>query len=76
MEYIRSTYSSNFLRLIKRLEPTHSTKGQDSLSDSFRSLLIPIPEYAAASSRVKLLFSQMGTSYFNRLALLSIDFKF
>ena len=73
MEYIRSTYSSSFLRLIKRFEPTQSTKGQDSLSDSFRSLLIPIPEYAAASSRVKLLFSQIGTSYFNRLALLSAN---
>ena len=71
MEYIRSTYSSSFLRLIKRLEPTQSTKGQDSLLDNFRNLLIPIPEYAAASSRVKLLFSQIGISYFNGLALLS-----
>ena len=73
MEYIRSTYSSSFLRLIKRLEPTQSTKGQDSLLDSFRNLLIPIPEYAAASSSVKLLFSQIGTSYFNGLALLSAN---
>ena len=71
MEYIRSTYSSSFLRLIKRLEPTQSTKGQDSLLDNFRNLLIPIPEYAAASSSVKLLFSQIGTSYFNAPALLS-----
>ena len=62
MEYIRSMYSSSFLRLISRLEPIHKTKGQLSLSDIFLSLLIPIPEYAAASSKVKLLFSQTGIS--------------
>ena len=71
MEYIRSMYSSSFLRLISRFEPIQRTNGQLSLSDIFLSLLIPIPEYAAASSNVRLLFSHTGTSIMGNILLSS-----
>ena len=56
-------YSSSFLRLINLFVPIHNTNSQSSLSESNLSLFIPMPEYAAASSKVKLLFSQIGTSF-------------
>lgn len=56
-----SKYSSSFLRLISLLVPTHNTNSQLSSLVSFRSLFIPIPEYDAASSSVRLVFSQIGT---------------
>jgi len=43
-EYIRSVYSSSLRRLMSRLEPTHNTNWQCSLSDNERSLLMPMPE--------------------------------
>ena len=42
--------------------PAHQMKYSCSLVRS-RSLLIPIPEYAAASSNIKLLSPQIGTSF-------------
>lgn len=56
-------YWSNRRRLIKRLFPTHKTNRQFWSFVRSRSLLIPIPEYAAASSNVKLLFSHTGTDF-------------
>ena len=38
------------------------------------SFLIPIPEYTAASSRVRLLFSQIGTSFRIEHLLCKMDF--
>jgi hypothetical protein len=43
--------------------PIHKTNGQLLSSDISLILLIPIPEYAAASSTVKFDFSQIGTSF-------------
>lgn len=68
IEYILSMYSSNFRRLIRRFVPFHRTKEHCSDSVSFRSLLMPIPEYAAASSKVRLLFSQIGISLLKKLS--------
>ena len=58
---------SNRRRFIRRLLPTHKTNWQFCSLVRSRSLLIPIPEYAAASSKVKLLFSQIGTSFIGKL---------
>lgn len=62
IEYASSKYSSSFLRFINRFVPFHRTKSQFSSFEISRSLLIPIPVYAAASSNVRLLFSQTGIS--------------
>ena len=61
-----SRYRSKARRFISRLEPIHKTYGQLSLLVKSRSLLMPMPKYAAASSKVRFAFSQMGTSYFNQ----------
>lgn len=47
--------------MISRLLPTNNTKLHFGSFVISRSLLIPIPKYAAASSRVKHAFSQTGT---------------
>ncbi len=48
---------------MSRFVPSQSTNSQSSSFVSCLNLLIPIPEYAAASSNVRLLFSQIGTSF-------------
>ena len=54
-------YFSKICRLIKRLLPTNKTNVQSASFVISRSLLIPMLEYAAASSRVNASFSAIGT---------------
>ena len=63
IENALSRYSSSLRRLISRLVSFQRTNLHSSLSVIDRSLLTPIPEYAAASSKVRLLFFQIGTSF-------------
>ena len=67
MEYTCSRYLSNNRFLISRLFPTHRTKLQSSSLVISRSFPVPIPEYAAASSKVKFAFSQIGISFMQYL---------
>lgn len=55
---------------MSRFVPSQSTNSQSSSFVSCLNLLIPIPEYAAASSNVRLLFSQIGTSFIKVLLFL------
>lgn len=55
-------YSSRSFLLISLLLPFQRTNGQFSSFDISRSLPIPTPQYALASSSVKLDFSHNGTS--------------
>lgn len=56
---------------MSRFVPSQSTNSQSSSFVSCLNLLIPIPEYAAASSNVRLLFSQIGTSFIKVLLFFS-----
>lgn len=55
-------YSSNFFLFISFLLPIRITKLHRGSFARLRNLLIPIPEYAAASSNERLSFSQTGMS--------------
>lgn len=70
-----STNSSNFLRFINLLFPTHKTNGQLSSLEISLILLMPMFEYSAASSIVKFSFSQIGTLISALLNRISISFN-
>ena len=70
MENTCSIYLSNNRFLISLLFPTQRTKLQSLSLVISRSFPIPIPEYAAASSKVKFAFSQIGISYMQYLQFL------
>lgn len=57
--------------MISLLLPTQSTKLQFLSLVISRSLPVPMPEYAAASSNVKFAFSQIGISFIQCLQSLS-----
>lgn len=63
IEYAFSKYSSRSFRLIRRLFPHQITKWQFLSFVSSRSLFIPMPKYAEASSNVRFDFSHIGTSF-------------
>ena len=58
---------SNKRFLIRRLFPTQRTKLQFLSLVISRSFPVPMPEYAAASSKVRFAFSQIGTSFMQYL---------
>lgn len=66
MEYSCSIYCSNRQRFINGLFSTYKTRRQFCSPVRWPSLLIPILEHTAASSKVKLLFSQISTSFIGK----------
>lgn len=70
-----SIYLSNRRHLINRLFPTHKTKLQFLSLVRSRNLLIPMPEYAAASYKLKLLFSKIGTSFIGKFSFRQTAFS-
>ena len=70
-KHLLDEFIKNKRFLISRLLPTQRTKLQFLSLVISRSLPVPMPEYAAASSNVKFAFSQIGISFIQSLQSLS-----